>query len=406
MQENTHYLKKRIVGALIVGSVFGVGIFTFQYLSPLVADNKVKQYAAEVLTRCSAAKESAECYNKEIPKLMEHISMEEAFAVTRNVLKEDPRFGYCHTLGHALSAKEVAKNPDNWKEVIARCPTDICNYGCLHGPLLERYSKYELSGDELESLKSELKEVCEPRRGWRPTPWEESMCYHGLGHLAMYATAADVQKSIEICGATITGGINSHFSSCLEGVFMQIFQPLEPEDVELVKAIVPSKENAALFCGRYEDTVRNNCWRESWPLFRKELMRPEGLISFCGYPKTPEGKKSCRAVVVILVTTIWAADQNQPEKVNAYCDALPENLKNECYSVAVMRLIQMDPQYLSKAISICKLSKNNAGDESCFQELAGIAANRFHHGSSELSQYCAALPKPWDTYCTTINSKQ
>jgi len=392
---------KKYVGILfLIIALLGLALFLINKREFFKKDSKdVSEFATEVLATCATKSSPTDCYNKEIPKLMDRLSMKDAFAVTKVVVEKDPQFGYCHTLAHKLSGRETAKNPDHWKEVITQCPTDICNYGCLHGPLLQRYSKNYLSDEEIEKIKPELKEVCEKRPGWDPASWDQAMCYHGLGHLTMYITKGDLQKSVELCRFLGAGKEFDYFSTCLEGVFMQIFQPLEEEDKELIRGISVTKESASSFCDKFEEKVRYNCWRESWPMHREELMKPEGLLSFCSYPKDEEGKKSCRGAVINLITTVFAVDEGKTEKVNDYCSALPHTLAQECLEMAGARLIQISPEYLGKAAALCREVLNKNLREACLQSLAGLVTNRFHPGSEEFKHYCRALPEPWNAKC-------
>ena len=50
------------------------------------------EYAARVIEQCAASSYHEGCYDKEIPKLMDAISMEEAFEVTREVQKKDTAY--------------------------------------------------------------------------------------------------------------------------------------------------------------------------------------------------------------------------------------------------------------------------------------------------------------------------
>src|SRR5687767_6545836 len=75
-------------------------------------------YADRVLSICRTQPNSRPCYDEEIPKLMDEISMEDAFKVTALIQKQDDSYWYCHVLSHKLVAREVQADPDNWKEVL------------------------------------------------------------------------------------------------------------------------------------------------------------------------------------------------------------------------------------------------------------------------------------------------
>ena len=153
----------------------------------------LEKYADQVMEECDDSSYVIGCYDQEIPKLMEYISMEEAFEVAKIIQEQDFRYGYCHVLGHNLSAVETSKDVSKWKEVINRCPRGICSNGCLHGAAQERFRDNVLSQEQLDELKRELIGVCDDTDEHKLTGLERAECYHGLGHLTMYVTGADME---------------------------------------------------------------------------------------------------------------------------------------------------------------------------------------------------------------------
>ena len=193
------------------------------------------KYADDIIKLCAGERYHPACYDREIPKLMDFISMEEAFKVTKIVQSKDSAYPYCHVLGHELSAREVRKNPDNWKEVVTRCPAGMCSNGCIHGGFQERFRAESFTDEQIEIVKPDLAMICEKRGSWNPTGLEQASCYHAIGHLTMYLTDADIDKAIKICEfAAIKPNGRSFIQTCTDGVFMQMFQPLEPEDFALI----------------------------------------------------------------------------------------------------------------------------------------------------------------------------
>src|SRR6185436_3393431 len=209
------------------------------------------------------------CFDKEIPQLMRSISMEDAFQVASVVQNSEPSYGYCHVLGHELSARETAKNPNDWKDVIHRCPQGICSNGCLHGAAQERFRGEVLNADELVKAQQELIGVCDKTATWNPTGLEAAECFHGLGHLSMYITGGELMRSVNICDTIAIGSDGKPYNTlCYEGAFMQLFQPLDEEDRVLVKDKGPAtKDQLAQFCKQFgpNDKVEA-CWREGFTM--------------------------------------------------------------------------------------------------------------------------------------------
>src|SRR5204863_55132 len=108
-------------------------------------------------------------------------------------------------------------------------------------------------------------------------------CYHALGHLTMYVSNADIDKSVSLCDEIATKPDGRDFRQlCYDGVFMQIYQPLEPEDFALVKGKQPTKDQVSGFCNKYNSMQKASCLSESWPLFFEDLKtRPLATVEFC-----------------------------------------------------------------------------------------------------------------------------
>ena len=132
--------------------------------------------------------------------------------------------------------QEVARDPENWMDVIARGPADgLCSNGFIHGAAVARFSKEVLSSEEIKETIPDLQIACETREGFDPTGLDQAICYHGIGHVLVHLTEADLDSSLKICEEVALKSDGRDFRQvCNEGVFMQIFQPLEPEDFALL----------------------------------------------------------------------------------------------------------------------------------------------------------------------------
>lgn len=371
---------------------------------------KLQAYAEQVIAACASAPFAPSCYDEEIPKLMDAISMEDAFEVTKLVQEHDPRYRYCHVLGHNLSYREAGKNLNAWKDVITRCPATFCNNGCLHGALMRRFNAETLTDAEVEALKPDIANVCEPRGKWNPTEVERSMCYHALGHLAMYMTGANMAKSSALCrtiGEKPDG--RDYVQTCTEGVFMQIYQPLEPEDEALVKDITPKRDGVGAFCAPYRGMNAfsyDACRREAWPLFQKEIKTPDGLARFCSYTPDPIGERTCYSTVLNQVTVSLLIEQRDFPGAHDYCTALPTGERqSQCFANMATRLIQIDPRYAADAVAVCELGAAAGRGEECLRDLTHYATFSFHAGSPAFREYCGALPEPHRGTCLALRER-
>lgn len=363
--------------------------------------NPLTSYAEAVHASCRNEGYTPACYDREIPRLMDHISMEEAFDVARLVQEKDPKYMYCHVLGHNLSYRETGKDLSKWKDVVARCPTNFCNNGCQHGAIMRRFNAESLTDKQIIEVKPDLMDVCEPRGGWNPTEVERSMCYHALGHLAMFITRADIGKSVDLCrDIGIKADGRSYTETCTQGVLMSVYQPLEPEDYTLVKGLTPTKEGVKNFCSRFTGDTWVACHNESWPLFMEDIKSPGGLMKFCGYTKESRPQAACVSTAMNILTVLMVVDRNNDlTKLRDYCNGLPSPFNGQCYANTAFRLVQIDPRYVPTARAICEAADREGLGQACYPYLLQHVTHSFHPKSTEARIFCDGFKEPWKTEC-------
>ena len=359
-------------------------------------DINLKKVAVAILAKCKNDSYKPGCFEKEIPKLMDKISMEDAFKVTSIVQEEDKDFPYCHVLGHKLSAREIDKDPSKWKEVVTRCPSGLCSNGCIHGGFQERFRSETFSAEQVQQIKPDLIDLCEERATWHPTGLEQASCYHALGHLTMYLTNADINKSTSLCEEVAIKIDGRDFSQlCFDGSFMQIYQPLEPEDFALIKGKEVTKDTVDSFCVKFSGKRRGSCISESWPLYRQEILNdPNELVKFCSKEEEKEQDR-CFAGLFYVLTTQFNFDS---EKIKNYCLNLPQAIAGQCFANAASRMIETDYRNIVKSIDLC------SGIDVCFEELVKYSTYNFHVGSEEFFKLCNSLPDSWKTQCLARQS--
>jgi hypothetical protein len=357
-------------------------------------------YAEKVVADCANAQYRPTCYEETIPKVMDKVSMEEAFQVTRLVQDMDRSYQYCHVLGHKLSAREAAKDPSLWREVIQRCPSGVCSNGCIHGAFQERFRKESLTKEELNLYKSQFAEVCEKRQGFSPTGLEQASCYHALGHLFMYVTDAEINDSIALCKELTIKGDRDYSQLCFDGSFMQIFQPLEPDDFELIKGKEVNRSQVKAFCDNYTGREQGSCWSEAWPLFRTDFSDPKALVKHCSYLPSQGEKHRCFNAITYVITAQMNFDLS---KIGAYCKAMPAANAGNCFAQAASRLIETDYRNGVQAVSLCTEGAPYDKDDLCFKELLKYSTYNFHVGGEEFKAFCATMPEPWKATCLQGN---
>ncbi|MBI2618236.1 hypothetical protein HYW58_02170 [Candidatus Kaiserbacteria bacterium] len=376
----------------------GAGFFILVFFLAQPA-HSLAEYAEEILYTCSNEEYRPACYDREIPKLMDlGISMEDAFTITRLVQEKDNSYFYCHVLGHNLSAKETAKDPSKWKEVITRAPSGMCSNGGIHGAFQERFRVESLPDATVAELESLLAGICQKRDGWDPTLLEQATCTHAIGHLAMYVTGGDIQKSLELCNqASFNDGRYDFRPICFDGVFMQLFQPLEPEDFALIEGKQPVLETVDAYCEQFNGAQFKSCRSESWPLYGEAVEAPEGIARICSPIEDKELQFRCYSGMFYVVT---ASRLNLDEgKMTDFCSQFSQERKNQCFANAASRMIETDWRKIPASVAFCARAKRYGAEDACYEELLLYSTYNFHAGSKEFFELCKALPQMWKSRC-------
>src|SRR5690606_21493695 len=127
---------------------------------------------------------------------------------------------------------------------------------------------------------------------------------------------------------------------CDEGVYMQLFQPLEPEDFALIDNLPekPTKENIVEFCGEYgSEDEKAACWREGWPTYREELETAEGIVDFCSNGPSYNDEGRCYTTV-LTINARFAL--NRPEFMAGLCTGIPSRYQEECFEIGSTAIIE------------------------------------------------------------------
>jgi hypothetical protein len=221
-------------------------------LKSQLADAGVEEHATNILDRCKDERYRPTCYEEEVPKLLDSMSVSDVFDTIRLIRTNDSEYQFCHVLAHELGEREVSKDPDNWFDVIPQNPADgLCSNGFIHGAAVARFSREVFSREEIDNIVPDIANACEARGVWRPTGLDQAICYHGIGHILVHLTNADMKAALDICDTVAVKDDERNFLQvCEEGVFMQVFQPLEPEDHALIDRLdfKPAKETLREFC--------------------------------------------------------------------------------------------------------------------------------------------------------------
>jgi hypothetical protein len=393
--------RKILVFLFLVILILIISIFYF-YKQP-AKKRDIDSLAKEILKTCSKSDYRPTCYDKEIPKTMDDpgVTMEEAFEITKKIQDQDKIYLFCHVLGHELADAETKKDVSKWLDVVSRCPALTCNNGCPHGAIMRKFKGEEiLNAAQLDQIIPDLQMACEPRGLWNPTEVERGMCYHSMGHTAMYISGADINKSLEICkkvGSKDDG--RDYYQTCTQGVFMIIFQGIDPDDIALVAKIKPTKEEVAHFCSRFTGPIENTaCRTEAWPLYFEEITDPKGLEKFCSFTKNTYSHNWCYDTGLNSIS-LQILESKGVEGMADYCLQLSPNMQKHCFASTAAAWVQNEPRYQKDAIKLCQLAENSKLNDACYHNLLYYSVYSFDPGSTAWNNYCYNFPDLYKSKC-------
>ncbi len=397
-----HHAKRTVMTKSSIPFIVGgalVALIVLEATILLSSTLSIEEYSKAIVKKCSQSPYAPTCYEEEVPKLMNRISLEEAFKVTRGIQDMDRSFQYCHVLGHKIAGVETAKDISKWKEVIQRCPTNMCSNGCTHGAFQERFRKESLSQTEIAKYKNDFGTICESSPTRKLTGLEEASCYHALGHLFMYVTDADVDASISLCKELAIKPGRDTSQVCYDGIFMQIYQPLEPDDFTLLEGKNIPSEDPKAFCSSFKDTkLEGSCYMQAWPMVSNDIKDPKKAVAYCSYLKDPFQNDLCFSFLIHIVMQMSFDEV----KMSNYCEGMPSAWKGECYAQTASTLLDTDSRYYERAVKLCEMASKSDPEDKCYQELIRYSTYIFIKGTPERENFCKLMSGEWKDKCFAI----
>ncbi len=353
--------------------------------------------AKNIVAECAkSGGDHSPCYESVIPALYPKLDVADVFGVVRAVRREDPSYQFCHVLAHKIGERVVAEDPSKWVDAIPLNPPDgLCSNGFVHGVIGGRFRAEVLSDTQITALLPDFTRACAPRPGWSPSELDRAICYHGTGHLYDFITNADIPKALSLCAQTTPEGYRR---VCIEGVFMQIYQPLEPDDFALIAQmeVKPSTTTVRTYCGAYSGSpeAEGACLRESWPYFSAGIKDGTGVAAFCSGQPDKERTDDCYQSVSSLVGRMSLDD---PKKATAACGNFPGERQLTCFGYSAEAVLEEDRTNAQKAVALC--TSSGSLEEPCEEYLISHANFLFGGNKQQLDAFCAALPGSLPALC-------
>lgn len=381
-----------------LGTVIGS---TFLFVFTRIDDEEIptiEKRARVIMDACADAAHKPSCYDGKIASMTADMSLKDSFAVADIIQKRDDVYGTCHLLGHNLAIRETAKDPLRWKDVIAECPRSMCRNGCVHGAFQAHFGDNSFEREEeLQQMVADLRTVCEERPGWQPTPLDKGTCYHAIGHSMLYVGEADITRSLALC-RDIAG--DAYKKVCLDGLFMQLFQPIAEEDRLLVENVVPPPQERAVreFCGQFSKQAHASCWTNAWAWLFFEgdgsvNDTPVSVEKFCGAAGDVFSVTYCRENLFYIIASWFQLDRGRIEE---FCRGLSrQEYQAVCFAKAAERFMEAAPHRAREAVGMCAAAPEPDAKNACYQAIAGAVSFMLPLASPYRTDVCAALPEPW-----------
>lgn len=402
------------VGLFIVLASIGAGIWFTTYTTPL------SQYASSIITSCKEYESSLRriCYEKHVPSL--GLTMEDAFLVVDLIQAQDPEYRWTHNMGHLLSEQEYYRDPYSWQDILRRCPTGQFSDGCPHGVMQAHFRTDTLTEEQFNELLPQLTSLCEDRPTW--TPLQRASCYHGIGHSTLFLANADIDRALSMCSVISSKPDADFRSTCFEGIFMQIFEPRQPEDFALIYDLVPDqsvrttcehhtnpeakgacweggwKNMLSPFCTQFTGLARQSCFGEGWIIADKaQLETAPGMTAYCTEHFFDTEQEYCYNK---LIYSLMARLEFDDQRVRNVCAQFSDmSNRGACFAHTASRLIETDSRFVDRAVVVCEDATAHAVGLRCYEELSRYLTFAIAADTPQFVRLCNALPEELQNGC-------
>ncbi|MEK9176966.1 MAG: hypothetical protein AAB923_01585, partial [Patescibacteria group bacterium] len=246
-------------------------------------------------------------------------------------------------------------------------------------------------------------DICSDDVWIQRTEGERTNCMHAVGHLLMYITDANIERSVYICEEIgMTPDNIDMRRMCFEGAFMQIYQPLEPDDFALIEGKAPKTlvERDAL-CERFSGRAKTSCVKESWPMEPESIQDGTRVAPFC--KKAGHGDEAEEEYCISAVSYIGAArSQFNAGTFAAFCEEVEGRWAGACLMYGAPRFLEIHQTNFEPTISLCRKAEARGSGEACWRLVANYSTRTFKAHSREALALCAALPREWRDSCIEV----
>ena len=89
----------------------------------------------------------------------------------------------------------------------------------------------------------------------------------------------------------------------------------------------------------------------------------------------------------------------ETDRVNDFCNNVPNQLKATCVENTITRLIEVDWDNIEKAVAFCTNTDSSFIIDACYTQLVYESTFALIPGSKEFFSLCEALPSQYKVQC-------
>jgi hypothetical protein len=303
------------------------------------------------------------CYKDAAKQFFDRYGLKETLTLLARTEDAPEVYARCHEVTHYLSRHEFER-VGSIPGVYAQCDS-TCHGGCYHGAIEASLSQVRDRTAE-DALEEQFPRICgSPDDYAQPLVYNE--CFHGLGHAAMFVTAADLPRSLRLCDTLASDDARER---CYSGVFMENSSSSTNLDhpSAYVRADDPYfpcnwvEERYKRICYRYQSSHFSLITRHDWDNiaalcagvpepYRVECFRTVGTNQVGFTRDMQTWKNTCERMpgpyqaicVEGVVSSLTYRFVGDVQRVEAFCTLVRSDLQRPCIAQLGTALHDWDP---------------------------------------------------------------
>ncbi|TSC61886.1 MAG: hypothetical protein G01um101448_490 [Parcubacteria group bacterium Gr01-1014_48] len=313
-------------------------------LIPRVSNVTAEQYIIPAIENCYAAANQNACYIQAAVTLAKRFQPSVVLQIVARNEKQPHIFQVCHEVLHFFGRAIFNRTKNVSRALIDGDAT--CFAGYYHGVLEGYFLENGLLGTIDDAFfAKKISSLCEQNDTTR-TKKDVHECLHGLGHAFMFATDADLPRSLSLCDIFP----RDDATWCYSGVFMENSTSATNKDH-------PSK------------------------YFKKDDP---------GYPCSILDEKYLSMCYTLQTQYVVNQNGGDWEQTFAFCQKIPRAYRKDCAMAIGGSISQYDPDPHSIKES-CEKGPDSSDQKSCVDGVVGALGEHYNNPFDHVVTFCSIL---------------